>query len=145
MSDIGTISQDYQTTADLFRAINQSVILVKKKFYHLSGALQISDLEIRQAKGGLSRIVHELISRLESPSIEEVGEDDLPSVPTFLLRRIQEQHRGDMQWYLEDLRKLREALDYEQTVTEEQIQLLDELCEQLDAERTALHRKLWRK
>ncbi len=145
MSDIGIISQDYQTTADLFRAINQSVILLKKKFYQLSGASQISDTEVRQAKNSLSRTVHELVARLKLPDNEEPDDDELPSIPAFLVARLQEQHRGDLQWYLDDLQRLREALDYERPLTEEQIRLLDELCEQLDAERTALHRKLWRK
>jgi hypothetical protein len=31
MSDIGVLSQDYQHTAELFSAINRSVILFKKR------------------------------------------------------------------------------------------------------------------
>jgi len=145
MSDIGTISQDYQTTADLFRAINQSVILVKKQFYHLSSATQISDAEMRQARRTLSDIVNTLVAGLEAPEKLDDEDEETPGVLAFLLSRIQEQHQGDLQWYLDDLQRLRETLDYEKPITEEQIRLLDELCEELDAETAALHRKLWRK
>jgi hypothetical protein len=148
MSDIGVLSQDYQNTAELFRAINQAVILVKKRFYQLTGATQVSDQQLGQARQSLARIINELIASLDAPTGDDTverDEEEPPGIPAFLVRRIGEKHQGDLQWYLEDLRALRHTLDYEEPFTEEQIRYLDELCEQFDAETSALHRRLWRK
>lgn len=148
MSDIGVLSQDYQNTADLFRAVNQAVILVKKRFYHLTGAVHVSDEQLAQARVSLARIVNELIATLEPtnhPEAVELDDDEPTGIPPFVVRRIEDKHRGDLQLYLEDLRVLGDTLDHEQLLTEEQIRYLDELCEQFDAETSALHRRLWRK
>jgi hypothetical protein len=148
VSDIGVLSQDYQTTAELFRAINQAVILVKKRFYNLAGAAQVSDQQLDDARQSLARIINELIARLEAPAGDdtiEYDEEEPAGIPGFLVRRIEEKHQGTLNWYLRDLRSLRHTLDDEEPFTEEQIRCLDELCEQFDAETSALHRRLWRK
>jgi hypothetical protein len=152
MSDIGVLSQDYQNTADLFRAINQAVILVKKRFYELTGAAQVSDKQLSQARQSLAGIINELLDSLETrPGKDgaerpgESDEDEPAGIPAFLIRRIEGKHQGDLHLYLEDLRALHHTLDYDGILTEEQIGYLDELCEQFDAETSALHRKLWRK
>ncbi len=148
MSDIGVLSQDYENTAELFRAINQAVILVKKRFYNLAGAAQVSDQQLDAARQSLARIINELIAKLEAPAggdTTEYDEEEPTGIPAFLVRRIEEKHQGNLNWYLEDLRALRRTLDYEEPFTEEQIRYLDELCEQFDAETSALHRRLWRK
>jgi hypothetical protein len=147
MSDIGVLSQDYENTAELFRAINQAVILVKKRFYRLAGAAQVSDQQLSEARQSLSRIINELIAELEITSEDPAEQDDqeLGEIPAFLVRRIQEKHQGDLQWYLKDLHTIHQTLISEEPITEEQIGYLDELCEQFDAETSALHRRLWRK
>jgi hypothetical protein len=148
MSDIGVLSQDYQNTAELFRAINHAVILVKKRFYELTGAAQISDEQLGEARQSLARIIHELITNLEAVHVVkgvELDENESTAIPAFVVRRIEDKHQGDLQLYLEDLRALRRTLDCEELLTEEQIRYLDELCEQFDAETSALHRRLWRK
>ena len=145
MSDIGILSQDYQTSADIFRTLNHAVILLKKRFYHLAGDSQITEQDLRNAKRSLSGFVNSLVSSLEATGEgEEIDGEDNP-VPSFLVHRIREKHKANLSWYVDDLRELLRLLDYEPSLTEDQIHQLDELCEQVDAETTALHRKLWRK
>jgi hypothetical protein len=50
-----------------------------------------------------------------------------------------------MQWYVDDLREVMKAVEGERPLTGDLIGHLDELCGQLDAETTAIHRRLWRK
>jgi hypothetical protein len=65
-------------------------------------------------------------------------------VPPFFVKRLQERHGNEMEWYLDDLRDLRTAVREAKPLTNESISHLDELCSQLDAETSAIHRRLWR-
>lgn len=145
MSETGIISQEYQNTAELFRTINQSVIVLKKKHFNLNGAAQLSTKDISEARRLLSDLLRQLIEKLSDDSSTLLTDDDSLQVPLFFIKRLQERHSGEIQWYLQDLQKLLKALEEGQPLTEELIAYLDELCGQLDAETTAIHRRLWRK
>src|SRR5262245_14685770 len=94
MSDIGVLSQEYQNTAEWFRAINQAVILVKKRFYNLAGAAEVSDRQLGGARQSLARIINELIAKLEAPAGDdtiEYDEEEPTVIPAFLVRQ---RHQG---------------------------------------------------
>lgn len=145
MSETGIISQEYENTAELFRAINESVIVLKKKHFNLTGAAQVTTEDISEARKLLTDLLRQLIEELEHEPSALVTEDTSLQVPPFFIKRLQERHSGEMQWYLKDLRELLQALEEERPLTGDLITYLDELCGQLDAETTAIHRRLWRK
>lgn len=145
MSETGIISQEYQNTAELFRAINQSVIVLKKKHFNLTGAAQLTTEALSEARKLLSDLLRQLIEKLDHDSSVLPTDDNSLQVPPFFIKRLQERHSGEMQWYLQDLQKLLKALEEERPLTDELVSYLDELCGQLDAETTAIHRRLWRK
>lgn len=145
MSETGIISQEYQNSADLFRDINQSVIALKKRHFNLAGATRITGEEMSGAKRMLVAVLRRLIERLEPQSSARDADDGSVQIPPFFLKRLQERHSGEIQWYVEDLREVAQAIEEERPLTDDLIARLDELCGQLDAETTAIHRRLWRK
>ena len=146
MSETGVLSQEYQNMADLFRDINRSVIVIKKLHFNLSGASQITDEELAGARGMLTSVLRRLIEifRSHSPA-QGAGDDDALQLPPFFLKRLHELHSAEMQWYVDDLSEVMKAVEGERPLTGDLIAHLDELCGQLDAETTAIHRRLWRK
>jgi len=145
MSETGIISQEYQDTAELFRDINRSVMLLKKHHFQLSGAKQISDQDLLEARQLIASVLRQLVAKLNKEVSFATEEKMSSRVPPFFLKRLRERHRGELQWYVEDLQELRLAIEDAQPLTDELIAHLDELCGQLDAETTSIYRKLWRK
>ncbi|GAB1545301.1 hypothetical protein NUACC21_79770 [Scytonema sp. NUACC21] len=145
MSGIGIISQEYKNTANLFKILNESIILLKKHHFHLKSAENITVQELSIARENLASILSQVVTQLNDNNLSEDNEQDLPQIPPFFIKRLQEQHKGDLDWYKDDLKEVQQILSNNQQLTDEFINRLDELCEQLDAETTRLYRKLRRR
>jgi hypothetical protein len=144
MSETGILSQDYTNTARLFKEMNRSVVLLKKQFYGLVGVQHLSKGDILSAKHLLAVIVKKIIDELGENSSLAQQNNEFVEIPPLFLKRLQDKHKSDTEWYVDDLRKLHKVFIEDETLTEELIHLLDELCDQLDAETTSLYRKLLR-
>jgi thioester reductase-like protein len=145
MSGIGIISQEYKNTAILFKTLNNSIILLKKHYYKLNSAEQISAQELSTAREKLADILDKVVAQLNDNNSLEENEQYLPQIPPFFIKRLQEQHKGDINWYKDDLKEVQQILSDGQELTSDFINRIDELCEQLDAETTRLYRKLRRR
>ena len=145
MSQAGIIAQEYQDAADLFRALNHSVVVLKKHHFTLAGAKQISQGELEKARRLIGAVLQELVLGLSGGPSAPVSSKEAPRVPPFFVERMLQHHKGDLDWYLEDLARLIETLNKGLPLPEQMIRNLDELCGELDAETASIHRKLWRK
>ena len=145
MSGIGIISQEYKNTANLFKTLNESIILLKKIHFQLKSAENITTQELSSARERLVNILRQIVAQLNDNSSLEENDQNLPQIPPFFIKRLQEQHKGDIDWYKDDLKEVQQILSDGQQLTDEFINRLDELCEQLDAETTRLYRKLRRR
>lgn len=144
MSETGIISQEYYSTAELFQTINQSIIILKKKHFKLAGAASVTSEQLREAGDLLTQLLGQLIDALHSQASQTPIDDDRLQVPPFFIKRLQERHGNEMNWYVDDLRELLVAIRDAKPLNEDLIAHLDELCGQLDAETSAIHRRLWR-
>lgn len=145
MSGIGIISQEYKNTANLFKTLNESIILLKKQYFQLKSAENITEQEIFTARENLASILGQIVEQLSDNNVLRENEQYSPQIPPFFIKRLQEQHKGNIDWYKDDLEEVQQILSDDQPLTEEFINRLDELCEQLDAETTRLYRKLRRR
>ena len=145
MSGIGIISQEYKNTANLFKTLNESIILLKKQYFHLRSAENITEQEIFTSREILASILGQIVEKLSDNNVLRENEQDSPQIPPFFIKRLQEQHKGNIDWYKDDLEEVQQILSDGQPLIEEFINRLDELCEQLDAETTRLYRKLRRR
>lgn len=145
MSGIGIISQEYENTANLFKALNQSIILLKKHHFQLKSAENITEQQLLSARRAIASILEQIIAQLSEKNLLDEVENEVTQIPPFFIKRLQEQHKGNLEWYVDDLQELQQNISDAQPLTDEFIARLDDLCEQLDAETTRLYRKLWRR
>lgn len=145
MSGIGIISQQYENTANLFKALNQSIILLKKHHLKLASAEHITEQELLAARQTLAIILKQVVAQISEKNAFPLIENELSQIPPFFIKRLQEKYKGNLEWYVEDIQELQQNLSHRQPLTNECIARLDELCAQLDTETTRLYRKLWRR
>lgn len=145
MSTVGIVSQGYKDTAELFRLVNNSAILLKKHHFGLNNGQPVSESELSKAKSLLAVVVGKIIVRLGGKAGSIGNEENHVDIPPFLIRRIRESHKGNLDWHLEELEELEKALREQRELNGDGIEKLDELCAEIDAETTQLYRKLRRK
>lgn len=178
MSQTGVISQEYQKMVELFRDINHSIIVLKKKHYRLPGAATLTSVDLLEANQVLTEVLDQITAQLQSgvgtsngtSDLTELGvsykgtiahdtyEDtentqdqhskdaqDTHSLPPVVISRLLQRNIGTLSWYSADLQGLRDSLVHGMPLNENQVTKLDELCAELDAETTTLHRKLWKR
>lgn len=142
MSEIGIISQEYKNTAGLFQKINQAVIVLKKDFYGSNG---IASTAVKDAKSLLSNVLANILMQLGDNLADIVFDGELISIPPFFINRLQENHQGDLEWYIEEIKELQLRLKENKVLDENSFNMLDEICGQLDAETSKLYRKMRRR
>lgn len=145
MSGIGIISQEYENTANLFKALNQSIILLKKHHLKLASTEHITDQELLAARQTLAIILGQIVAQISENNPLALIENEVIQIPPFFIKRLQKKYKGNLEWYVEDLQELQQNISHGQPLKNECIARLDELCDQLDAETTRLYRKLWRR
>ncbi len=145
MSDLGTLSNHYKSSAELTKELNQAVVALKKKFYDLIGAQDISEERLDSYRRYLVEILNTLLVEF-NPDAQEGKEAYQQLVPASILDRIYEAHKGTMAHYIEDLTEVRRRLLQEgKGITETDIQLLDELAATAGLDTSEVFRKMWRK
>ncbi len=145
MSTIGIVSQEYKNTANLFKKFNEAIVLLKKCHFKPISSANINEEEIVGARKVIASILSQIIAQLNDDNLPKENKQELSLIPPFFIKRLQEQHRGSLEWYIEDLNKVYKALMENQALTLSFIDCLDKLCEQLDVETTRLYRKLRRR
>lgn len=139
MSDLTTLSGEYAENADFAKLLNAAVLALRKRHLQLPAAVAPLENNVSVA---LADVVRELATRLES------AEGQQPSnlaIPEEVVERIRESHKAKLAWLIQDLRTTADALAREQSLTEKQLQQLEEVSEAADGAATAVFRRLWRR
>jgi len=145
MSDLGTLSSHYRSSAELAKELNQAVVIMKKKFYKLAGEQDISEEQIASCRRYLANVLNTLLIEFTSAS----GEDNKTvqqSIPASILERVRQAHKGTLAHYIEDVTEVKNRLLQDGIgLTEEDIHLLDELAATAGLDTSEVFRKMWRK
>lgn len=143
MSDLSILSHVYKTNSDLLKKINDAVVVLKRARYKLPGAESLSPRQVLESQKLLSQFLDELLRDL-SPSLSKEAEDFM--IPSSLIERINEAKKGELEYYLSDLKLASDHLVHDLVcLTPKDLALLDELATITDAETSSIFRKLWRK
>lgn len=142
MSDMSSLSHEYASAADFSRALNEAVLLLKKRFAHAERDAETD--ELRSAIHRLREILSNLLRRLADPS-ETGGEQDDVAIPEDVLARIVEEHQGELAYFREDIGRLVATLIENACLERKDFDVLDAICEAADASASATFRKLWRR
>jgi hypothetical protein len=139
MSDMTNLSNDYSASADFAKEFNRAVLLLKQK--HLEPG-RVNELDVSNARTGLSRALAGLLAQL--PPEGEASDEGL-LIPLDVLERLQERTQGKMEWFKDDLRSLKKALDEDSDLEDKDFTVLDDICDAADATASASFRRLWRR
>ena len=142
MSDMSSLSHEYASSADFSRALNDAVLLLKKRFAHAERDAETD--ELRSAIHRLREILSNLLRRL-ADSGETGGEQGDVAIPEDVLARIVEEYRGELAYFREDIGRLVAALTENSRLERKDFDVLDAICEAADASASATFRKLWRR
>lgn len=142
MSDMSSLSHEHASSADFSRQINDAVLLLKRRYLG-AGSSNVEEQKLDEARAFLRRTVLTLLDRLSDgygqrpPSGEPIPED--------VYARIETQHRGEAEYFRQDLARVEGALSSRASIDREDLDLLDSICEAADASASATFRKLWRR
>jgi hypothetical protein len=142
MSDMSSLSHEYASAADFSRALNEAVLLLKKRFAHAERDAETDAL--RHAVHRLREILSNLLRRLADAG-EARDEQGEVVIPEDVLARIVEEHRGELAYFREDIERLVAVLAENARLERKDFDVLDAICEAADASASATFRKLWRR
>ena len=142
MSDMSSLSHEYASVADFSRALNEAVLLLKKRFAHAERYSKTD--ELRSAIHRLREILRTLLRRLADAGTTGGDQGDV-AIPEDVLARIVEEHRGELAYFREDIGRLVAVLTENARLERKDFDPLDAICEAADASASATFRKLWRR
>lgn len=168
MSEIAFLAQQYNQVSDLLEAVNHSVEMLKISHYKLSGYEQIKEQDLTDARNYLANVISTLIDKktanpfmmtgelaasLSQESDERIAniryrsasileEDDILHISPTHLKHMHKQRKKGLKSHLKSMRKLKSDLEKAQPLSEEELQDLDQLCLDLDAEATKIFHHL---
>lgn len=147
MADTGLRAHEYEQAAKVARQFTQNLLAVKRGFYNLPGVGDVPPQEMAAKQRNLAAILTAIGEDLSVRSQRRKRSSTRTiNMPYQLVRRIERSKRGVLPRFLEDLEKTSNHLEADpKFLTEEDIRLLDDLGQLLDAETSAAFRKLLRR
>jgi hypothetical protein len=143
MSDLSVLAQQYETTAELSRTINDAVIALKKVHERLPGADALTPGELRACRERLASIAEALSGLLDPGSGSDIP--DASAVTGSLVARLQAAHQGELTYFADDLRRTSRRLRCDDVLlTRRDLALLDQVATAADAETSHVFRRLMR-
>ena len=142
MSDMTSLSHEYAAAADFAQEVNSAVVTIKKEQLGLGNPPALNNDSIQQKRQALAAVIVDLLHRLtasgKGKSLEIV-------VPEDVLSRLEAKHQSQMDYFVEDLRAVSEALAKRLPLEARQVASLDEICDAADASASATFRRLRRR
>jgi hypothetical protein len=142
MSDMSSLSHEHASSAVFSRQINDAVLLLKRRYLG-TGTSSIDEHKLSEASEFLRRTLLTLLERL-ADDVSRRTEGAEP-IPEDVLARIEDQHRGEAEYFRQDLTRVEGALSSRVILDRGDLDLLDSICKAADASASATFRKLWRR
>lgn len=99
--------------------------------------------ELARARDALADILDRLLA-----AVETTTQSPIPAsrrIPVSVTKSLTGSHRGDLGYFMDDLRKLKGVLSAGSNLTDRQVGLLDEILGTVDNETALVFRRLMRK
>ncbi|MBE0427818.1 MAG: hypothetical protein IBX72_14385 [Nitrospirae bacterium] len=143
MSDLSTLSHEYESNALFAEEINNLVLKLKKYFLRAS---TVDTQEVIEAREKLADFIEGILLGLKAEILkDEVSKRVASEIPTEVIERLQEKFKNRMQYYLEDLRTVSDNLHSREKLDSKELELLDNLCDLSDGVASSSFRRLWRR
>jgi hypothetical protein len=142
MSDMSSLSHEHASSADFSRQINDAVLLLKRRYLG-TGTSSIEEHKLSEASDFLRRSLLTLLERVADDVSQRTPGGE--PIPEDVLARIEAQHRGETEYFRQDLTRVEGALSSRAILDRGDLDLLDSICKAADASASATFRKLWRR
>ncbi len=141
MSDISTLSHEYESNAQFADEMNTLVLTLKKQSLRPESV----DLGVaHESREKLSSLLSELLLALKSDFAKTTTSEQI-AVPSEVLERINDQFKNTFQYFLEDVQEAAEKLRENAKIDQKDFILLDQICDVTDGVASNAFRKLWRR
>lgn len=136
MSDISTLSHEYEASAKLAEELNEAILAIKKSRLHRRPGLTADQ------RKSLANTVESLRQQVEAD--RDMARTEF--IPQEMVNRVRERNRPRMAYFLDDLSRTVSVLDagtgpLDDTV----VQTLDEICDAADETASAVFRRMRRR
>jgi hypothetical protein len=146
MSDMTSLSHQYATNASFAEHINAWVLAIKKASLGVAEGALPSSSELHEARSRLVELLNSAVSRLDAAAGQTFAEGDPNGgCPEEVLERVQERHKTDLTWFLQDLRETASTLSQKSALEPRLLTILDELSDAADGLASESFRRLWRR
>lgn len=140
MSELGVLSHRYDRSSHFSEKLNESVLVIKMVYYNIPRK-KISQDVIEKSRSDLIEIVNDVINNLDPKKTQIFSNRYF--ISQNMLKRLYDDKKGSLRFYLDDLRKLVKNLNDLSKLTDNDIVILDELCSIGDNESSMIFKKLW--
>jgi hypothetical protein len=136
MSDISTLSHEYEASARLAEELNEAILAIKKARLHRRAGLTADQ------RKSLANTV-ESLRQLVDPH-EDLGQSEF--IPQEMVDRVRERNRPHMAYFLDDLLRTASVLGGGSApLDDEVVRTLDEICDAADETASAVFRRMRRR
>ncbi len=143
MSDLTGLSHEYATTAEFAQHVNQAVLVLKKDRLRETVPPE-SEEDVAKARVTLREVVSALLVLVSQAEAAEAAEMET-MIPEDVVARLKKKYQSRMVYFLGDLRRTLSALDGETDLGDDEIAVLDAICDAADASASASFRRLRRR
>jgi len=145
MSDLSSLSHDYAASASFAEEINESLLKLKKVLAKTPGSRFVRSEEVQEARENLRRILSSLLQEISKPERNQADEGfKTKLIPEEFIDGIHDKHKGRFSYFVEDLSEALNALDTNR-ITNQTINILDDICDIADSTASVTFRRLWRR
>lgn len=144
MSTLGALSYHYDLSSTLCKELLHALIALKIKFYQLPGHEMISKEALKEANQSLAAGVNGVLVELAP----EKARQDQPAREFWytIIRLLKRKHKASLERYVEQLQVTQHnLLSSLQTLTEEDVQHLEEISYAVSDDLAALRRRFVRR
>jgi hypothetical protein len=144
MSDMTGLSHEYATTAEFAQQVNQAVLVLKKDRLREIVPPE-SEEDLAQARAALREVVSALLALVSQAEASVSAAATETMIPEDVIARLKRKYQSRMVYFLADLRRTLSALDGEIDLSDDEIAVLDSVCDAADASASASFRRLRRR
>lgn len=145
MSDLSSLSHDYAASASFAEEINESLLKLKKVLAKTPGSRFVRPEEVQEARENLRRILSSLLQEISKPERNQADEGfKIKLIPEEFIDGIHDKYKGRFSYFVEDLSEALNALDTNR-ITNQTINILDDICDIADSTASVTFRRLWRR
>ena len=136
MSDISTLSHEYEASAKLAEELNEAILAIKKARLHRRPGLTTDQ------RKSLANTVKSLRQQVEAD--QDLGQSEF--IPQEMVDRVRERNRPHMAYFLDDLSRTASVLGGgSEPLDDDVVRTLVEVCDAADETASAVFRRMRRR